>query len=281
MLNQILLVMTLAAAPVQLVATPVELGNIYLKRPELLLPAVTKELTQRGLTVLTQRDAEAPLGDDKAAALFACKVPVKNCVKELADALAGAGVTATAVVRITLSREPWDSYGVLLQAFSLSDGRLLATFYEGGVEGEGGLLTVLGKGGVSLGEALASTAFELTTTTPFLQATRTSPLLRRIGWGTLAGTVATGLFGLVSAIRRMAILNAPLADDAGDVARDRSLIYTEAEEQRVTAVAMFAASSVAAVTSAVLLYFGFKQVPVTFELIPKANGGTLGLSGTF
>jgi hypothetical protein len=281
MLTQTLLVMTLSAAPVQFVATPVDLGNIYLKRPELLAPAVTTELTRRGLTVLTQSDAEGKLGDDKAAALFACKVPAQKCNQDLAEALTAASVSATAVLRTRISREPSDSYGVLVQAFSLADGRLLATFYEGGVEGEGGLLTVLGKGGLSLGAALASPAFEVTASTPFLQATRTSPLVRKIGWGAAAGAVVTGLFGLVSAVRRMDILNAPIADDAGDVARDRSIIYAEAEEQRVTAVAMFSVGSVAAVTAAVLLYFGFKQAPVAFELVPNANGGTLGLSGTF
>lgn len=277
MLHAFLLVgLWLSASPTKVAATRVDLGTIYLKRPELQLPAVKTALGSTGLEVMTQAEAA-----DSMSELFSCTGPQQKCVRPLIDALVAANAQVSAVIRSKVSREPADSFGVLVQAYSVPDGRLLTTFYEGGVEGEAGLVRVLTAGASQVGRELASLNPQTEKPLATVYSSRTEPLMRKIGWGVLAASVATGIFGLVSVIRRITILNEPLAPDAGIYARDRSVVYNSAEEQRITAVGMFIISGATAVVAAITLGLGFHQTPISFDLIPNAGGASLSVGGVF
>lgn len=260
------------------IVLPIDLGVAYLSRPEVLDPAIKRALSESGVKVLVEGEVVPAVEPQRAHELFSCKKAAKKCIPPILEA----GLPATVIVRSQISSNQ-GARGLLLQAYSVPEGQLLSTFFEGGVEGEERLAEILAKGARQLGAdlVLGSRSTPEVTLAPGLHATTTDPVFRRVGWGLLAASVASGVFGGITLVRRAALLNAPLADDVNLVDQDRQDTLKAAEEQRVSAVVGLVAAGVLVVPAAIMLYLGFKPTPVTFDLIPGTSGLMFTAHATF
>jgi hypothetical protein len=271
MLTASLLALALGAEPLQVATVRYDLSGIFNQVPADYLALTAEALEAAGLGVVRLEAAEARLAPEVRRPLLRCREPATSCARELGAAL-GVEVVVEGLVTRTEA-----NYAVRVQARASADGRLLAVAYEGGVD-EGSLQRVARKLAALLAGPLAGSRLEALRETPSVHAVTTAPLLRKIGWGTLALGLATAAAGVGGALRRMDILNAPRAVFPPPGVNLEQLL-AGAEESRVFAVGMFSVSGVSLISSAIFLALGFQETPVTLRLSLAPGGAGLGLVG--
>jgi hypothetical protein len=269
MLTATLLALALGAEPLQVATVRYELSGIFNQSPAAYLALTAETLEAAGLRVLRLEAAEGRLAPEVRRPLLRCREPAAACAQEL-----GAALGVDAVVEGLVTREE-ANYTVLVLARASADGRVLAVVSEAGVD-ERSLQLVARKSAVLLAATLAGSGLSRRET-PSVHVVSTSPLLRKIGWASLALGLATAAAGVGGALRRQDILDAPRRP--GIEQPELELLFAAAEESRVFAVGMFVASGLSLVSAAVFLPLGFQETNVTWKLSLAPGGVGLGVVG--
>jgi hypothetical protein len=269
--------LALSSAQVQVVATQFSVSGVFNLLPETCQLTALRELGAAGIATVSPAQATERLGLERKEELFSCEAPLAACASALGEALGVSGI-----LQGSISHHGAAGYQVALRVISPSGGRPLAIFFEAGVD-ERNLMSVLARGARGLGAALATQDLERLLESPDVHSTRTSPIVRKIGWTALALALATAAVGVGAAIRRFQLLTAtrptgPVSDNDPD---GLAIIYAQAEEARQVAVTHFLVSAGSLLASVVILAEGFHPLPVApvFEL--GSGGALLGVRGAF
>jgi hypothetical protein len=263
----------LGAAPFPLVVARITMNGYFEVGEAALLEVAAAELATPQVAVITLAQAKVTLGPERKAALFGCQGPEASCIPPLAEALHAEGVLQGSV-----SRTPGAGLKVVLRIHGASDGRPLATSSQEGLE-ESGLEVAVRGAARLLAEDLRSRGQAALSQHPLTHATATDPFLRKLAWGTLAGSGVAFVTGVVLGLNRLGWLAAPKSytDWPGYLGP----LEAEARRLLVISYAAFITGAVALGAFAVFHYLGVTPRPVEPVLTLGPGGASVGFAGYF